>query len=80
MRFYAVYRPYGPDVLNVDGQQANTLHAFASRGARARYLRAQPRARALPASSPTVRRLLRRPAQEWWGDSDSASIVFRDRA
>lgn len=83
MRYYAIYRPYGVDAINRDGVQANVLHAFNSQGDRNEYLQVSDKSkiRHLLASSPTVKRLLRRPAEEWRKDEfvpGAESITFMD--
>lgn len=81
MRYYATYCPYGVNTINRDGTQANILYAFPTKVERDTYLeRSDPsKVERVLASSPTVKRLLRRPAEEWWKSGSTASIPFMDK-
>lgn len=61
-RFYAIEYAYGRTVVN-DGQRADHIHVFTSKGARTAFLdereRAGVDADALPATNPLVKRALR---------------------
>lgn len=68
--YYTIYRPCGPNTLNMDGAQANRLERYATRKARDAAVDCEPNREAVNATHRIVR-LARRRSWRWMEDNYS---------